>query len=97
MKVRILVPGEPQEADLALLLRFVQCFRGAVGADELLRVVLKAHPMDLPQIEMIGLQSPQRLLQHLHSQRCVPAVSAYLGHQKCVIAHTAQTLSQPVL
>jgi hypothetical protein len=52
--------------------------------------------MDLPQIEVIGLETPQRFFQHLGGQRTVPAVRAHFRHQKNAIAAALQGLAHPV-
>ena len=52
--------------------------------------------MNLPQIQVIGLQPPQRLLQHLHREILIAAVGADLGHQEHAVAPALQRFAHPV-
>jgi hypothetical protein len=52
--------------------------------------------MNLPQIEVVGLQAPQGFFQHLGGQGSVPAMRAHFRHQKHTIAAALQTLAHPV-
>src|SRR3982751_5008858 len=53
--------------------------------------------MNLPEIEVIGLQPPQRLFQHLHRQLGTAAVRAYLGHQENLLAAALERPAHPIL
>ena len=86
MNVRVLVAGESNEPYLALFLGFAQGFCRPIWANEQLGIVVEANTVDLPEIKMVGLQTVQRLLQHLHGEIGVPAVSANLGHQENFVA-----------
>ena len=57
MDVRRLVPGEADEAHFALLLRLGQRLDRAAGREVPLGVVFIDHLVDLPEVEMIGLQA----------------------------------------
>src|SRR5579875_3176402 len=59
MNVWIFVPCEPDEPNLALLLRLHQRLSRATRSYEQLGIVVEADAMDLPQIQVIGLQPPQ--------------------------------------
>ena len=36
--------------------------------------------MNLPEVEVVGLQPTQALFEHLHGERGVASVRTYLGH-----------------
>ena len=61
----ILVPGESDEAHFALLLRLAQRFGGAVRADEQFGIVIEADAVNLPQVEMIGLQAAAAIVRSI--------------------------------
>ena len=52
--------------------------------------------MHLPQIQMIGLKPPQRLLQHARRSHTFAAVRADLGHQKDFVSAPLQAFAHPV-
>ena len=52
--------------------------------------------MNLPQVEPVGAQPPQRLLEHLRGGRGPAAVGADLRHQKHFVAATLQRAAHPV-
>jgi hypothetical protein len=52
--------------------------------------------MDLPKVEVIGLQAVQRLVEHTQRQRLVAAVRANLGHEEHAIPHSFQAGAHPV-
>ena len=60
------MPGKTHEAYFALLFRFAQRFGRAIRSDKFPGIVLEGHPVNLPQVQVVRLQPPQRLLQHLH-------------------------------
>src|SRR5580658_9946515 len=45
---------------------------------------------------MVGLQSAETLLEHLHGQGGITPMRTNLSHQKCFVARILQSLSQPV-
>ena len=45
-------------------------------------VVVYTHTMDLPQVQVVGPQTPQRLLELAHGDRRIAAVRADLRHQE---------------
>ena len=97
MDLRIFVPGEADEAHLSLLLGFAQRLSRAVGADEQVGIVVEGDAVNLPEVEMIGLQPAQRLFQHLHRQSRLAAVGADLGHQEDLVATALQAFAHPDL
>ncbi len=87
--------GETDEADLALFLGFAKGFGGAIGADEQFGIVVKAYAMNLPEIEVVGLQAAEGLLQHLHGEGSVAAVSADFGHEEDFVAIAFEGVAHP--
>ena len=77
---RILVSGETQIANFSLLFCFHHGFSGAVFLHEQFRIVVPAHAVQLPEIQMISLEPPQGLLQHLGRDHALTPVGADFGH-----------------
>src|SRR5207245_10250932 len=82
----ILVAGKADEADLALLLRAIERLEHAALGVRQLGIVVVDDAVDLPQVQVIGLQPPQRLLEHLQCELPAPAVCTDLGHQYNLVA-----------
>ena len=59
MNLGILVTGESEETHFAIFLGFFQGFGCAVFTDEEFGVVIESHSVNLPEVEMIGLQTAQ--------------------------------------
>jgi hypothetical protein len=53
--------------------------------------------VDLPQIEVIGFQPPQGLVEHFHGQARAAAVRANLGHEENFVSSTLERPAQPIL
>ncbi len=87
---------KPMKRIFTLLFRFAERFRGAIRADEQVRVVVPADSVDLPEIEMVGLQAAERLFEHFHGEARFAAVRADLGHQENFVAAALQALAHPV-
>src|SRR5580698_9634008 len=64
VNIWILVAGKTREADLPLFLGLGQRFGRAARPDEEIGVVRKTDSVNLPQIEVVGLESSQTLLEH---------------------------------
>jgi len=64
MEGGILVAGKADEADLALLLRAIEGLEHATLGVRQLGIVVVDDAVDLPHVQVIGLQPPQRLLEH---------------------------------
>ena len=79
-------PGEADEAHLALLLGLVERFEHAALGVGQFGVVVEADAVDLPQVEVVGLEPAQRLVEHLHGQVRAAAVRADLGHEEDLVA-----------
>ena len=58
--------GEADESDLAFFLGSIKRFQDAAFGVGQLRVVVVNDAVDLPEVQMIGLIPPQRVLEHLH-------------------------------
>ena len=97
MDRRVLVAGEADEAHLALLLGLVERLQDAALGVGQLGIVVEGDAVDLPQVEMVGLQPAQRLLEHLQRQVRAAAVRADLGHQEDLVAPALEGPAQPVL
>ncbi len=95
MNFWILMTSEPYEADLAVFLSLLQRFGGAVPTDEKFRVIIEGHAVDLPEIEMIGLQAAEGFFEHLEGEAGVAAVGAGLGHQKDFVAAALEAGAHP--
>ncbi|OLE65236.1 MAG: hypothetical protein AUI36_08385 [Cyanobacteria bacterium 13_1_40CM_2_61_4] len=81
MERGILVAGEADEADLPLLFRAIEGLEHAALGVGQVGIVVVDDAVDLPHVQVIGLQPPKRLLEHLQREPPAPAVCADLGHQ----------------
>src|SRR5206468_12976796 len=61
--VGVVVPGQPDEADLARALGLDRGLDRAAAAEHLLELVLLAEVVHLPEIEVIGLQAAEALVE----------------------------------
>src|SRR5579862_1746603 len=87
--------GESDEANLAVFFSLGQRLGCSIRADKKFGIVVEAHAVDLPKIEMIGLQAAQRFFQHFESKRSVAPMRAGLGHQKNFVAASFQSCTHP--
>ena len=92
-----LVAGEADVTHLAGLLGFVQRLDHPALGEVPLRVVVVDALVDLPQVEVVGLQSLQRLVELPQGDLLVAAVGADLGHQEDLVAPTLEGLAHPLL
>jgi transcription elongation factor GreA len=92
----VFVAGETNESDFALLFGFAQSLGCAVWPNEQVGIVVPTNAVDLPEVEVIGLQPSQGLLQHFCRQPSFPAVSADFRHEKDLVAATFEALAHPV-
>ena len=58
--------GEADESDLSFFFGSIKCFQDATFGVGQLRVVVIDDAVDLPEVQMIGLITPQRVFEHLH-------------------------------
>ena len=90
MEGGILVAAEADEADLALLLRLIERLEHAALGVGQLGIVVVDDAVDLPHVQVIGLQPPQRLLEHRKGEPPAPAVRADLGHEDDLVPPTPE-------
>src|SRR6185295_1897723 len=86
MNRRIFVTRKSNEADLALLLRLKQCFGRPARSKNEIGVIMANHLVDLPQIQVIGVQSTKRLFELAHADLLTPSMGTDLRHKKCLLA-----------
>src|SRR2546430_11300675 len=87
-----LVAGEPDVADLAGALRRYHRFQRTVGPEHPLRVRHPDHLVELHEVDAVGLEPAQRLIDLL--RRRLPVATVDLGHEKHLVAiAVAQRLS----
>ena len=87
---------KPTKRTLPCFLAWSKRFEDAALAIGQFGVVVEGDAVDLPEVEMVGLQAPQRLLQHLHGQFLAAAVRANLGHQEDFVAPALEAAAHPV-
>ena len=92
----VFVAGEADVAYLAGLFGFVQRLDHAALGKVALGVVVVDALVDLPQVEMVGLQTLERLVELAHGYRLVAAVRAHLGHEEDPVAPAFESLAHPV-
>src|SRR5438094_7133206 len=91
-----LVASEPYVADLAGALRRYHRFQRTVGPEHPLRVRHPDHLVELHEVDAVGLEPAQRLIDLLRRRVLVATVD--LGHEKHVVAiAVAQRLSHAEL
>src|ERR1700730_2309400 len=88
------MPRESNKAHLPLFLSGQQRLGCSIRSKDQVRVVVIHNFMDLPQVQMIGLQAPQRLFQLIHGDVFTASVRAHLRHHKRLVAFTFQCHSQ---
>ena len=80
VKSGVFVTGETDESGLALLLGSIKCFQDTPLGIGQLGVVVVDDAVDLPEVQMIGLEPPQRLFEHLERQSPAAPMRADFGH-----------------
>ena len=93
----IFVPRETNEANFALLLGCGERLEHAIRRIAFFRIVVVHHLVNLPYIEVIGLQASQRLLQHLHGDIFLTAMGTDLGHHDRFVALALECSAQGAL
>ena len=76
--------GEADVADLALLLGLLGRLNPAAGGEDHVRIGLVDDLVELPQIDHVGIESPQAVFEVLHGGFLIPAVM--LGHEEDSVA-----------
>ncbi len=79
-------PVKPDVADLALLPRPIEGFDHATAREVLRRLVVEDDLVDLPEVEIVGLQAPQRVFELPHRDLGVAPVRADLRHEEDLVA-----------
>ena len=92
-----LVAGEADVAHLARFFGLVQRLDHAALGKVPLGVVVVDALVDLPQVEVVGLQALQRLFELPQAHLLVAAVGADLGHQEDLVAPPLESLAHPLL
>ena len=75
----------------------VQGFDHSAGGEVQIGIVVVDDFVNLPQIEMIGLETFQRFFELPHGHLFIAAMRADLGHQKHFVAFAGQRLAHPFL
>ncbi len=97
MEGRVLVAGETDESRFSLLLGLIEGLQHAAGGVRELGVVVVDDPVDLPEVQVICLEPPERLFEHLQGELPAPPVGADLGHQEDLVAPVPECPPEPVL
>ncbi|MFZ1119017.1 MAG: hypothetical protein WAN81_02180, partial [Candidatus Binataceae bacterium] len=96
MNLRTLVAGEADVSQLAGFFRVERRFDSASASENSIRVIHPDHLVKLHQVDSIGLQPPQRVVDLFCGRGFVAAID--FRHQKCLVAIAiAQRLSNPNL
>ena len=82
----IFVSGESDRPHFPLLLSLQQRLSRAARGEDQVRISFVNHFVDLPDVQVIGLQSPQRFFQLLHGHIFAASVSADFGHDHGLVA-----------
>ncbi len=88
--------GESDEAHFALFFRELQRFGRTTRPDEERRIVIERDAVDLPKVEVVGLEPPQGLFEHSHGEVLIAPVRANLGHKKDMIAEALERFAHPL-
>jgi hypothetical protein len=97
MNRRVFMSSEADETDLALPLRFVQCFDYASVGEVQVRIVFMDDLVSLPEVQVIRAQALQRFIQLLHCDLFISAMGTNLGHQEDFVAPALQAKPHPLL
>src|SRR5580704_15612988 len=74
----VFMTGKADETNFALLFGFLQRFSGASRTHKKFWIVVEGYAVNLPKVQVISLQSVERLLEHLHGQGSVPCVHTFV-------------------
>ena len=89
MDRRVLVAGESHEADLALALGLLERLHGPALGEVPIGIVLVDDLVDLPEVEMVGAEALERLVELAHGHVLAAAMRAELGHEEHGVAAAA--------
>ncbi len=82
--------------DFPLLLSLVERLDRAAFGENQVGIVIVNHFVNLPNIQMIGPQAPQRFFEHSHRKLFISLVRADLRHQENLVALPFQALAHPL-
>ena len=97
VNLRVFVAREADEAHLALALRLLERLDRAAGREVQVGVVVVDDFVNLPEVEVVGLQSPQRLFELAQRRPSVAPVRADLRHQENFFAPPTERLAHQLL
>src|SRR5271156_6087959 len=89
--------SETEKPHLALLLRLEQSLGRAVGSEYQVRIVFIDHLVDLPYVQMIGLQARERFLKLAHGDVLVAPMRAHFRHYHGSIPLALECAAEPFL
>ena len=92
-----LCPVKPRKRTFPCSFAFTSASAAPLGRMKSSGIVIECHAVNLPEIEMIGLQPAQRLLEHFRGKCGIAAVCTDLRHQENLIAQAFEPLAHPVL
>jgi hypothetical protein len=95
--LRVLVSGEADVSDLALGFRAFERLDHAASCEMALRIVVVDALVNLPEIEMIGPEAPQRFVKLARRHPGVASVRAHLRHQEDRVPAIGDGPSHPAL
>ena len=93
MNLRVFVAGETEKPHLALPFGFEQCVGRPVRRKVPIGIVVIHHFVNLPEIEVVGLQAPERFVELLQGNSFVASVRADLGHEEGLLPAALQPLA----
>jgi len=93
---RVFVAGESDEADLSFFLGFYKGFCCAARTDEEVGIIRETDTVNLPEVDVIGLESAQTLFEHLSSERAISAMRADLCHEEDFVTPSFEAFAEPV-
>src|SRR6185503_12108789 len=97
MNPRVLVTGEADEPHLALALGLLERLDDAAAREVPVRIVVVHALVNLPEVEVIGLQPAQRLFELPHRLAPVAAVRTHLRHQEDLVPAAGERLAHDFL
>src|SRR5262245_50230888 len=93
MNLRAFVAGESDESNFPLSPGLFERLDHSALCEMQLRIVVVNNFVNLPQVKVIGLQTPQRIFELAHRFMTITPVSANLGHQKDLVAPVPDSLA----
>ena len=97
MNGRVLVAVEADETHFALLFRLSKSFEDAIGRVDELGIVAVDHFVNLPNIEVVGLEAYKRLLEHSHGNILFAAMRADAAYKDDTVSLSFESYPKPFL